>query len=172
MTTSSAISDHRIPPADSCVTRYLLERWSTEMPEKEFAVFQDGEAWTYAALLDKVGRLAGGLAGEGVSQGDHVAVWMFDCKEAILTFFAINYLGAVFVPLNTAYKGKVLEHVLDVSDAGIMVAHGQLLDRLADVDAARITRLVAVGESTAPERFTVSNYVDLEDSDAAPPELD
>ena len=172
MNTGSAISDHRIPPADSCVTRYLLERWAIEMPEKAFAVFQDGDSWTYAALLEKVRRLAGGLSGGGVAQGDHVAVWMFDCKEAILTFFAINYLGAVFVPLNTAYKGKVLEHVLDVSDADIMVAHGQLLDRLADIDAARVTRLVAVGESTAPERFTQSSYADLADSDANPPELD
>ena len=171
MTTSSAISDHRIPSPDRCVTRYLLERWAVEMPDKQFAVFQDGDSWSYAALLEKVRCLAGGLAGEGVAQGDHVAVWMFDCKEAILTFFAINYLGAVFVPLNTAYKGKVLEHVLDVSDARIMVAHGQLLERLADVDAARITHLVAIGDSTAPERFSVSDYSALADNDAAPPEL-
>ena len=105
---ASSTTDPRIPARDACVTRYLIDRWDREMPDKEFAVFQDGESWSYRELREKVVRLAGGLAGEGVEQGDHVAVWMFDSKEAILVFFAINYLGAVFVPFNTAYKGKVL----------------------------------------------------------------
>ena len=31
----------------------------------------------------------------------------------VLTWFATNYLGAVFVPLNTAYRGQVLDHVVN-----------------------------------------------------------
>jgi crotonobetaine/carnitine-CoA ligase len=154
------------------VTRYLLERWAREMPDKEFAVFQDGSSWRYPELLETVRRLAGGLAAQGVQRGDHVAVWMFDCKEAILTFFAINYLGAVFVPLNTAFKGKVLEHVLNVSDARLMVAHGQLLERLEGIDRASIDRLVSVGDSTAPQGIAVCAYTDVADSSEAPPELE
>ena len=72
----------------------------------------------YGDLLVRVRQLAGGFAGSGVGRGDHVClIQMFDGKEAILTFFALNYLGAVFVPLNTAFKGKVLEHTLNLSDA-------------------------------------------------------
>ena len=136
------IRDRRIPDRDRCVTRYLLERWATEKPEQVFAIFQDGEEWSYGDLLVRVRQLAGGFAGSGVGRGDHVAVWMFDGKEAILTFFALNYLGAVFVPLNTAFKGKVLEHTLNLSDARILVAHNQLLDRLADVDCPRISDVI------------------------------
>jgi crotonobetaine/carnitine-CoA ligase len=65
--------------------------------------------------------VAAGLAERGVAQGDHVAVWLFGGREGILTFFAINYLGAVFVPFNTAYKGSLLEHVLRNSDAELLV---------------------------------------------------
>ena len=83
-------SDPRIPSREACVTRYLVDRWAREKPEQEFAVFEDGETWTYSELKSKVVRLASGLAEQGVNQGDHVAVWMFDGKEAILTFFAIN----------------------------------------------------------------------------------
>jgi long-subunit acyl-CoA synthetase (AMP-forming) len=37
-------------------------------------------------VRNKVRALAAGFAKQGVAQGDHVAVWMFDSKEAILTF--------------------------------------------------------------------------------------
>ena len=71
--TASSTMDPRIPPRDDCVTRYLIDRWATQMPDEEFAVFQDGETWSYAALRDRVVTLAAGLASQGVDQGDHVA---------------------------------------------------------------------------------------------------
>lgn len=175
VTSDSATSttDPRIPARDACVTRYLIDCWAQQMPDKEFAVFQDGETWSYALLKEKVVKLAAGLASQGVEQGDHVAVWMFDSKEAILTFFAINYLGAVFVPLNTAYKGKVLEHVLHISDAELLVTHGQLMERLEGIDAAAVRRLVAVGEGVTPSGFeTAVRYADIVDSEYGLPELE
>jgi crotonobetaine/carnitine-CoA ligase len=96
---------------------------------------------------------------------------MFDGKEAILTFFAINYLGAVFVPFNTAYKGKVLEHVLDNSDAGVLVAHGQLLDRLAGIDTATIHSVVCVGDGQPELALTTHDYGALARSEDPLPEL-
>ena len=168
----ASTSDPRVPARDVCVTRYLIDRWEAEMPDKEFAVFQDGESWSYADLALKVRRLAAGLAGEGVNQGDHVAVWMFDSKEAILVFFAINYLGAVFVPLNTAYKGNVLEHTLNVSDAKLLVLHGQLADRLPGIDPSAVKSLVLVGQGEPVEGFAHSSYAELAASEAELPALD
>ncbi len=172
MQSLSSTSDPRIPSRDKCVTRYLLERYAQETPDKVFAIFEDGEEWTYSELASKVRSLAGGLASEGINRGDHVVVWMFDSKEAILTFMAINYIGAVFVPLNTAFKGGVLEHVLNVSDACHMVVHGQLIERLADIDVARIQHLIHVGASSAPQLLRQTNYADLADSQQVPPELE
>ena len=168
----STISDPRVPARDVCVTRYLIDRWEAQMPDIEFAVFQDGDSWTYAALATKVRRLAAGLAGQGVKQGDHVAVWMFDSKEAILAFFAINYLGAVFVPLNTAFKGGVLEHTLNVSDAELLVLHGQLAERLGDIDTAAVKSLVVVGEGGPVDGFACSDFAALADCDAELPPLE
>ncbi|MEE2875664.1 MAG: AMP-binding protein, partial [Chloroflexota bacterium] len=163
-------SDPRVPSREACVTRYLVDRWAREKPEQEFAVFEDGETWTYSELKIKVVRLASGLAEQGVNQEDHVAVWMFDGKEAILTFFAINYLGGVFVPFNTAYKGALLEHVLDNSDASILVLHSQLLSRLDGIDTALIEKLVCVGEDS-PANLPVVSFSTLAKSDTNLPEL-
>jgi crotonobetaine/carnitine-CoA ligase len=172
MTTETSTTDPRVPARDACVTRYLLQRWERETPEKEFAVFEDGDAWNYGELHQRVARLAAGFAAQGIGRGDHVAVWMFDCKEAILTFFAINYLGAVFVPLNTAYKGKVLEHVLDVSDATVMVAHSQLLGRLEGIDTARINRVVFLGAAEFAIEQDSCDFAVVAASGANLPELE
>lgn len=164
-------ADPRVLPRERCVTRYLLDDLARTQPQKEFAVFQDGDSWSYEAVRHKVRALAAGFAKQGVAQGDHVAVWMFDSKEAILTFFAINYLGAVFVPLNTAFKGQVLSHVLAVSDASLMVAHGQLLERLDATEAASISKIIHLGASSATTGFELVDYSTVSDETAAPPEL-
>ena len=172
MPSLSSTTDPRIPNRDVCVTRYVLERFARETPDKVFAVFQDGEEWTYSELLDRVRALAGGLASQGVERGNHVAVWMFDSKEAILTFLSINYLGAVFVPLNTAFKGGVLEHVLNVSDARHLVVHGQLIDRLEGINVARVERLIHVGPSANPQVLEQMDFAHLTQAGIQPPELD
>ena len=172
MSTQTSTSDPRIPGRDRCVTRYLLQRWAEEKPEQVFALFQDGEEWTYDELLSRVQQLAGGFSQAGVSRGDHVAVWMFDGKEAILTFFALNYLGAVFVPLNTAFKGKVLEHTLNLSDAEILVAHTQLLERLDEVVCPKLKQIISLGGGSIPQDYQGMPWSALSDASAAPPELD
>lgn len=137
--------DPRVPAREDCVVRYLIDRWAEEIPDTVYAIFESGETWTYRELKEKVTTVAAGLAERGVKQGDHVAVWLFGGGEGILTFFAINYLGAVFVPFNTAYKGALLEHVLDNSDAKLLVAHCDLVPRLAEVNTAALTAVVAIG---------------------------
>ncbi|WP_439100407.1 AMP-binding protein [Congregibacter sp.] len=144
-TVSDGHQDTRVPPREDCVVRYLIDRWAAETPDTVYAIFENGDTWTYKELRDKVLSVAAGLAQRGVSQGDHVAVWLFGGREGILTFFAINYLGAVFVPFNTAYKGSLLEHVLRNSDAELLIAHKDLIPRLADADTAKLAAVMAVG---------------------------
>ncbi|MFL0670205.1 MAG: AMP-binding protein [Erythrobacter sp.] len=145
MTSAPSHYDPRIPPRDVCVTRYALERWAREQPDMPYMVFEDGSCWTYRELKARVEQLAAGLAGLGVGQGDHVAVWLPNNRECVLTFHALNWLGAVFVPFNTAYRGRLLEHVVGLSDARVIVVHAELAGRLAEVDLAQLSAAVIVG---------------------------
>ena len=139
-------TDPRIPPRDHVVTRDLIERWALEQPEKVLVKFDDdGEEWTYSAFRERVLQVALGYQRLAVAQGDHVLVWAPNSREHLITFFALNYIGAVYVPINTAYKGGLLEHVIAISDARLAVVHADLCPRLADVALAMLERVVTIG---------------------------
>lgn len=152
-------TDPRIPARDRVVTRALMERWHHEMPEKVFLKFGDnGEEWTYGAFRELVVQTAIGLQRLGVSQGDHVLVWLPNGREHLRVYFAINYLGAVYVPINTAYKGSLLAHVIDNSDAKLGVVHADLVERLEAVPHAKLQSLVVVGRRVASQRLPTHFY--------------
>src|SRR3954469_25068036 len=49
-----------------------LARWAVEAPDRIWLAERDGESWrtvTYGEAKDRIGRLAGGLAGLGLSRG-------------------------------------------------------------------------------------------------------
>ena len=51
--------------------------------------------------------------------------------EQVVTFFATLRLGAVAVPVNTAYKGEFLRHQLADSGASVIVVQGDFAGRVA-----------------------------------------
>lgn len=163
----SGHSDPRVPDRRTCVLRYLLDDWAAARPDQPYVLFESGDSWSYARLRDEVIGIAVGLQALGVAQGDHVAVWLPNGREGLLTFYAINYLGAVFVPFNTAYRGNLLEHVLRNSDARLLVAHAGLLDRLSGVDTAAITTVVVVGDGSVPAPFKSVPFASLGCTEAA-----
>ena len=134
-----------IPPRDECVVGPLLDRWAREQPQRNFLEFSDGTAWTFAEMLTRAQRAAAGLRRLGVARGSHVLSWMPNEREAILGWFGANLLGAVYVPLNTAYRGAILRHAVALSDAKVMIAHASLLPRLESASLSLLEHIVCAG---------------------------
>ena len=144
-------SDPRIPNRNQCVLRYLVDRWAAERSDKTHVIFEDGDAWSFAEVRRRVIEKAAGLQKIGVRQGDFVAVWLPNGRDALLAFYAINYLGAVFVPFNTAYRGNLLAHVVSNSGAKLMIVHPDLVARLGEIERAELEQLVLVTDIEAPD---------------------
>jgi len=138
-------ADPRVPAREVCVVRYLLDRWASERGTDTYVIFDEHRRYTYREIRERTVAVASGLAALGVKQGDHVLAWQPTSPEMLATYYAINYLGAVFVPINTAYRGKLLEHVIENSDAEIAVVHSSLVARLDGLPLAKLTHLVVVG---------------------------
>lgn len=151
-----------MPDRRVCVLRYLIDDWAEKRGGKDYVLFENGDRWTYAELRARVVAKAVGLQRLGVKQGDHVAAWLPNGREALLALYAVNYLGAVFVPFNTAYRGNLLEHVLRNSDATLLICHSGLLDRLEGIDSAAIATVAVVGEGAAPTRFASVDFAGLD----------
>jgi len=136
----------RLPAREECVVRELLIRRAAEHPDRDFVLFDDGERWTYSDALREVRRCAAGLDALGVRAGDFVLSWQANGPTAVKTFLALNFLGAVYVPINTSYRGQLLEHVVANSGARLLIADGRLVDRLAAIDRASLEAVVVLGE--------------------------
>lgn len=144
MTADNQATLHKIPERSECVLKYILERQAAEHPDVIAVITEDGRDVTYGKLLRDVRSTAAGLKGLGVDQGQHVLVWLPNSYAALKAWFAINYLGAVYVPMNVAYRGGILEHSIALSDASLAIVHFELMDRLPLVNCARLLKVVAL----------------------------
>src|SRR3954454_2139089 len=141
--------DPRFPDRHDAVLPDILERRAREHPDKTFALFPDG-TWTYQQTADRAWSTGNGLRRLGVEPGDYVLSWLPTGANAIQTWFGINAAGAVYTPLNTSYRGTILERAINLTGASVMVVHAALVDRLAGLPLPRLETIVVVGEPAAP----------------------
>ena len=71
---------------------------------------------SYRRLDEQVNRLANALTAMGVGKGDRVALYLPNCPQFVIGFFAILKIGAIVAPNNPLYVPRELEFQL--SDAG------------------------------------------------------
>jgi len=143
--------DQARPEREDAVLPFMLERNARLAPDHPSFRFADGETWTCAEVLRHTRRTAALLREHGVRSGDFVVVWLPSGQAMIRAWFAINYLGAVFVPINLDFRGSLLRHAITESKARLMIMHPQLLSRLDYVEPTQLERLLCVGE---PESMT------------------
>jgi crotonobetaine/carnitine-CoA ligase len=164
--------DQRLPRPDECVQRYMIERWAREQPDKVFAIFPDDEEWTYARTRSIAIRTANALSALGVKQGERVLVWLPSGADCLRVWFGLNYLGAVFVPINLAYRGALLEHAICLSEARLAIVHADLQRRLAEIDRKALREMVVLGGPPAPlAGIEVREASALDSADETPPAL-
>lgn len=162
--------DARMPKPEECVQRLMLERWAAAQPDKVFAVFAGGSEWTYRQTLDIARGTANALNRLGVRQGERVLVWLPNSADCLRVWFGLNQLGAVFVPLNLAYRGGLLRHALGISEARLGIVHADLHRRLGEVELKTLREIVVLGGDAADvDGLTVHGAGVLAPDDVSPP---
>lgn len=159
------------PSAEVCVLRYALDRHAATRGNDIYAVFEDGSRWTFAETLALVRTSAAGLQRLGVGRGDHVLVMMPNGAIGLRAMFAANYIGAVSVPVNPAYRGSLLEHVVAGSGATLAIVHPDCLDRLLEIAPGSLTGIVVAAPEpgrAAPEGLTLFGQGALLEVDTDP----
>lgn len=162
-------------PVTSAVTADLLLARAESDPGKTFALFESGERWTYVETLQRAWGVAAGLQDLGIDAGEPVLVWLPNGPESIVSFLGTTCAGAVYAPLNTDYRGTLLEHAINLPRAKLLILHEDLLSRLEGTSLPHLRTLVIVGRTGSsahlPQRrgVRVLTWSELSRPDAAAP---
>jgi len=88
---------------------------------------------TFAQFHELVLIWAGALRRAGVTAGDRIAVLLPPSREAALGWLGAALLRAVEVPINTDYRGDILDYMLTDSAPTLLIVSERYLDRLDDL---------------------------------------
>jgi crotonobetaine/carnitine-CoA ligase len=108
-------------------------------PDK-LALREPGRELTYAQAVEQALAVGGGF---DMPQGDAVLLMLDNHLDFVLTWLGLALSGRVEVPVNTAYKGRMLAHVVNDSGAAAIVVEEAYCERLAAV-AGELDRLRTV----------------------------
>lgn len=136
-------------------------------PDRPLVSFGD-RTLSYGEAQRLAGHVAGNLSALGVAPGARVMLMLPNCPAFVLSLLGVARLGAVEVPINTAYKGELLAHVLRDAAPTALVIHPQWLDRVTPLlDAVpSLEVLVCDGDPGAiaarlPARVRVTTFEEL-----------
>ncbi|HJQ57732.1 MAG TPA: long-chain fatty acid--CoA ligase [Vineibacter sp.] len=109
-----------------------LRRAGQIRPKGVSTIFRDRRR-TWRETVERVARLAGGLRAQGIGPGDRVAILALNSDRYFELMYALPWLGAAMVPLNTRLATPEIEYILADSGSralfvdGAMKAHATAL---------------------------------------------
>jgi len=92
---------------------------ATQAGASPFMVSQSREEYSYNDLLEITARFAENLRRLGVQPGDRLAAQIHKSPHGFFLYLAALRAGAIFVPLNTAYKAREIEYFLSDSKPAV-----------------------------------------------------
>jgi crotonobetaine/carnitine-CoA ligase len=101
---------------------------------------------TYTDVAGLAARFGQGLVDLGVGPGDRVATMLDATPDYLAAWFGTSWSGGIDVPVNTALKGELLEHVVASSGSSVLVLEARFVARLRGLALPDLRHLVVVGE--------------------------
>lgn len=109
----------------------VLDHNLARYPDK-VVIKQGDRSITNRELHARVRAFAAGLRDRGVGRGDVVALLMYNHTEFLEAVFAVNRLGAAFLPLNYRLAPAEWQYILGHAEAAAIITEEQFAD---DVEA-------------------------------------
>lgn len=97
-----------------------LDRAARTWGDQTGWVFED-ERVSYARMQADTDRVARALMAEGIQPGDVIAVWSSNLPEFAAIEFACAKVGAVLAAISTRFKSFEVSHLLDQSQAKLLI---------------------------------------------------
>lgn len=131
------------------------DRWA-EDPNRIAIYWEDAlgnkETWTYQRLKEQSNRMANALRSLGINKGDRVAGLLGKDMELVITILATWKIGAIYVPLFTAFGPDAIMHRANDSQVSLVVTNREQVRKL-DGENTSFQILLTDGETNDGKTF-------------------
>ena len=126
-----------------------FDRMCEKYPDQS-AIIYLGERFSYSRLKDLIDRFATSLAQLGIGKGDKVMLYISNSVQWVISFFAIQKIGAVVVPVPPIYTSFEIEYMINDSGAETVIC--------LDTNFGYVKEIFS---KTCLKRAVVTNLIDL-----------
>jgi acyl-CoA synthetase (AMP-forming)/AMP-acid ligase II len=97
----------------------------------------------------------------GIKKHDKIAFFLPNTPEFLFAVFAAAQIGAVFVPINTAYTAEEARYVLQHSEASTIFTSQEFVALIKSVrgELAAVKNVVAIGETQSPGTLSWEEFL-------------
>lgn len=140
-----------------------------ESSAKNLLLLFDDRRITYADFQQEVNRIANALLRLGVQKGDKIALLLPNCPEFLFTVFAAVEIGAVFVPVNTAFTAEEIQYLLRHSESSLLLTAQSFLPLVEQIreKCPRLRQVVSLPGEKRPGCLSWDEFL-FRSSDATP----
>jgi long-chain acyl-CoA synthetase len=145
--------DKEVPPTldyPPIPVHQMLRDATAKFADNTALIFYDNKL-TFGQLNALVDKFAAGLQQLGIKKGDRVALYMANCPQSVIAYYAILRAGGIVVPSNPLFVAREFEHQINDSGATMAICLSLLYPRVKQ--ARPNTRLEQVVVTNIKEYF-------------------
>jgi crotonobetaine/carnitine-CoA ligase len=154
---------------------HVLRQRVASCPDKPWLILPE-TTLTYREADALSNRYARGMRNAGITAEETLLVMLPNDLDLIMSWLACAKLGVIEVPVNTAYRGDILAHIIQDSRARHMLVSSAFLERLAELESlGSLERCYVRHEENAPcppPKFELRDMESLIDDDMSSLEVD
>ena len=136
----------------------LIEKTSESYPFYD-AYQYFGKTTTYREFMIQIKKTASALMELGVKEGDRVTICMPNTPSAIITFYAINMVGAVASMIHPLSSENEIEFYLKESNSKYVLVLDLVYDKLIKVlDKTNVEKVIVSSVSDNMDKFKSAIY--------------
>lgn len=116
---------------------------------------------TYKSFLNDIDLCARSLKASGIREGDVVTICMANTPEALISFYAINKIGAIANMVHPLSAEEEIKHALNSTESVMLIAINMSYSKIKNIiDDTKVykTVIVSAGDSM-PKLMSVGYYV-------------
>ncbi len=124
---------------DVNITQFLIDS-AKRYPDKPALYFM-GKVMTYGQVYKAAIMFAKQLVALDIRQGERVAIMLPNCPQAVISYYAVLFAGAVVVQTNPLYVERELEFQLKDSGASAIIMLDMMYPKLENIQSREDNRL-------------------------------